>query len=511
MNTLSSTLNNFFEFIVPITDFLWDFPTNNAWYASLPVIGKITFPVFLLLAAGVFFTIKTGFTQIVRFGTGLRILTQQKTTSIGVSSLAAFLLSTAMRVGPGNIMGVTGAISVGGPGALFWMWVSAFFGMATAFAEAVLAQIYKERKGNEFVGGLPFYGAKILGNKKWVGVALSGLFISYALLNVPPQTFHTFTALGSIFDTLAGTPYNRDSSVYFAIGIILTLSVAGATLGGVQRLTKVTDFMVPVMAVLYILTIALILAVNFEKIPGVFAAIFSEAFAPQAIFGGGFGVALMQGIKRGLMSNEAGQGTITMAAAVADAEHPCEQGFVQSIGVFLDTIIICSATGFVVIMAQVWSGDAGVQWEAIRSSKLSVYMASVEHLVPGESFDKTVKILLAFCYGLFAFTTLTGMILFAEIAANAISRSRKLIRSIRFVGGLILVPFGAACVIGGFELGNLWYIADFSNIMMVFANVPIVLIGSKLVFRALEHYNRTKGARPNASDLGVKTESWNEQ
>jgi AGCS family alanine or glycine:cation symporter len=508
MNSESQVLNALFSFIVPITDTLWDFPTNIEWYAKIPILGKITFPILILIATGIFFTAKTKFTQVTGFITGLRILTSQKASSTGVSSLAAFLLSTAVRVGPGNIMGVTGAISVGGPGALFWMWVSAFLGMATAFSEAVLAQIFKEKKGDEFVGGLPFYGAKILGNKKWVGVMLSAIFVSYALLNLPPQTFHTFTAMGSIFDTLAGTPFARDSAAYYGIGIVLTITVATATFGGVHRLAKVTDYLVPTMAVLYILTILVILGVNYSQIPAVFSAIFVEAFSPHAIFGGGFGVALMQGIKRGLMSNEAGQGTVTMAAAVADTQHPCEQGFVQSIGVFLDTMIICSMTGFVVIMAHLWSGDAGVNWASISSSKISIYMTSVEQLVPGEMFDKPAKIVLAFCYGLFAFTTLTGMILFAEVAANAISRSKKLVYAIRSVGGFILVPFGAACVIGGFELGNLWYIADVSNIIMVFANIPIIIIGSKLVFRALDHYNRTKGARPTAADLGVETDTW---
>lgn len=508
MDSVAKFINTLFNFLVPVTDALWDFPTNISWYANIPVLGKITFPIILLIATGIFFTAKMRFNQVSGFFTGLRILTTQKATSTGVSSLAAFLLSTAVRVGPGNIMGVTGAISIGGPGALFWMWVSAFLGMATAFSEAVLAQIFKEKKGNEFVGGLPFYGAKILGNKKWIGVVLSAVFVSYALLNIPPQTFHTFTAMGSIFDTLAGTPYARNSAAYYAIGIILTITVAATTFGGVHRLSKVTDYLVPVMASLYILTILIILGLNYSKIPAVFGAIFVEAFSPHAVFGGGFGIALMQGIKRGLMSNEAGQGTVTMAAAVAETQHPCEQGFVQSIGVFLDTMIICSLTGFVIIMAHLWSGDTGVNWAAISSSKISIYMTSVEQLVPGEMLDNSAKIILAFCYGLFAFTTLTGMILFAEVAANAISRRKKLVYAIRLLGSCLLVPFGAACVIGGFELGNLWYIADFSNIIMVFANVPIIVIGSKIVFKALEHYNRTKGARPNAKDLGVETDTW---
>jgi AGCS family alanine or glycine:cation symporter len=501
-------LNHFFEFIVPITDFLWDFPTNLDWYRNIPVLGTLSFPVLLLLATGLYFSLRTRFVQMTHFTTGLRILTRQRQSQTGVSSLAAFLLGTAMRVGPGNIMGVTGAISVGGAGALFWMWVSAFLGMSTAFAEAVLAQIFKEKKEQEFVGGLPFYGMRLLKNRKWVALALSFVFVSYALLNVPPQTFHMFTALGSVLDSLSESPHARNSNAYLLLGVVISVSVAAATLGGLRRLTRVTDILVPVMAVLYVGTVLVLLILNFERIPLVFESIFVGAFRPDAMFGGALGVALTQGIKRGLMSNEAGQGTITPAAAVADTLHPCEQGFAQSLGVFLDTMIICSMTGFLVIMAQVWSGEAGVSWDVIRGSKLTVYMTSVTHLTPGTAFDVPVKVVLALCYAIFAFTTLVGMISFAEIAGNAISRSAKFSLALRIVGALVLVPIGALCVIEGYELGNIWYIADFANIMMVFANVPLILLGSGLVVKALRHYNKTKGESFRSESLGLDTEFW---
>jgi AGCS family alanine or glycine:cation symporter len=501
-------LNQFFAFIVPITDFLWDFPTQVEWYRSIPVLGTLSFPVLLLLSTGLYFSFRTRFVQITHFAAGIRILTRQRQTETGVSSLAAFLLGTAMRVGPGNIMGVTGAISVGGPGALFWMWVSAFLGMSTAFAEAVLAQIFKEKKDREFVGGLPFYGMRLLNNRKWVGLLLSGIFVSYALLNVPPQTFHMFTALGSIVDSLSETPHARNSGVYIVLGIVIFVSVAAATLGGLRRLTQVTDRLVPVMAVLYVGTALVLLFLNYEKIPAVLESMLRGAFRPDAVFGGALGVAITQGIKRGLMSNEAGQGTITPAAAVADTDHPCEQGFAQSLGVFLDTMIICSMTGFLVIMAQLWNGEAGVSWEAIRESKLTVYMESVTYLIPGSNFDVFVKVLLAFCYAIFAFTTLVGMISFAEITGNAISRSSKFSFALRALGALILVPIGALCVIEGYELGNIWYIADFANIMMVFANVPLILLGSGLVVKSLRHYRETKGAPFRGKALGVETDFW---
>ncbi|EYE88905.1 sodium:alanine symporter [Fervidicella metallireducens AeB] len=511
MQAFFEGINKFFEFIVPIADFLWDFPTNYHWYASIPILGKFTFAILLLVGTGIFFTIKTRFVQITHFKKGLNILIKKKSSGTGTSPLTAFLLSSAMRVGPGNIMGVTGAISIGGPGAMFWMWVSAFFGMATAFAEAVLSQIFKEKEGNEYVGGLPFYGMKVLGNKRWVGVILSVIFIIYALFSIPGQTFHLFTALGSVADTLAGTTFDRQSSVYYGIGIFLIVSVALTVLGGLKRVTKVTDIMVPIMAVIYTVIILILILLNINLIPYFLKAVFAGAFKPDAMFGGAFGIALAQGIKRGLMSNEAGQGTITMAAAVADNDHPCEQGFVQALGVFLDTMIICSMTGFVIVMAHVWTGDSGVAWDSIKASKLTVYLTSIQYLVPGTALDSIIKAILSLCYGLFAFTTLIGLVLFAEISGNFISRGKKFIMGIRLAGALFFVPFGVLTVLAGLELGNLWYISDFVNIMVVYANVPILLVGSGIIFKAWNNYLSTNGGRFVSNEIKIDTPIWTKE
>ena len=165
MQSVFEAINGVFSFVGPASDFLWDFPTNFEWYANIPLLGNFSFAVLLLLGSGVYFSFKIGFMQVTYFKKGIKSMTEKRTIETGISPLASFFLSSAMRVGPGNIIGVTGAIAVGGPGALFWMWLSAFFGMAVAYMEAVLAQIFKEKKDNEFVGGLPFYGRKLLGNK----------------------------------------------------------------------------------------------------------------------------------------------------------------------------------------------------------------------------------------------------------------------------------------------------------------------------------------------------------
>ncbi|MBU3091419.1 alanine:cation symporter family protein [Clostridium sp. CF011] len=508
MSVLFQAINNFFDFIVPIADFLWEFPTNFKWYQNIPVLGNFAFAVILLLGTGIYLTFKTGFIQVMAFKKGIKILATKKETDTGVSSLASFLLSSAMRVGPGNIMGVTGAISVGGPGALFWMWVSAFFGMSTAFVESVLAQLFKEKNGKEFVGGLPFYGQKILGNKRWVGIILSSLFIIYALFVIPSQAFHLFTSFGSIADTIAGKTFGRQSTVYYGIAIVLIITVLLTVIGGIKRVTAVTDVLVPIMAVIYTLIVILIILVNLDKVPYFFKEVIGGAFKPNALFGGAFGVALAQGIKRGLMSNEAGQGTITMAAATAENKHPAEQGFVQCLGVFLDTMVICSMTGFVIVMAHVWTGTAGVAWESIEASKLTVYLSSIKYLVPGTALDGTVTIIVSLCYGMFAFTTLLGLILFAEVSANLISRNKKFIMGIRLVGALFFVPFGALTVLAGLELTNLWYIGDFVNIVLVYVNVPIILIGSNYALKILKNYKKTDGTKFKSKSIGVDTDVW---
>jgi AGCS family alanine or glycine:cation symporter len=211
------------------------------------------------------------------------------------------------------------------------------------------------------------------------------------------------------------------------------------------------------------------------------------------------------------MSNEAGQGTITMAAAVAENKHPCEQGFVQSFGVFIDTLVICTMTGFIVVLAHLWSDSAdSAQWALASASRLGTYVQSVQALVPA-SLTAVITIILSTCYCLFAFTTLLGMISFAEISANFISRSPRFILLIRVLGSLVFVPFGTLTVLAGLELSNLWAITDLTNIIMVYLNIPILLLGAPLVYKTLDHYRRTNGGCFISASVGFKTEHWTDQ
>lgn len=499
MQSIFEAINGVFGFIGPLSDFLWDFPTNFEWYRNIPLLGNFSLAIILLLGSGIFFSFKLGFMQVTHFKKGVHILTEKRSVETGISPLAAFLLSSAMRVGPGNIIGVTGAIAVGGPGALFWMWVSAFFGMSVAYMESVLSQIFKEKKNDEFVGGLPFYGRRLLGNKVWIGVFLSLLYILYALCCLPAQGFNVVSSVGRMAEIVTGTTIASDSVFYYVIGALIIILTAIIAFGGIRKVTKWTDKMVPVMAVLYIAVVVVLVVLNFGRIPYFFQAVFGGAFKSEAFFGGVFGTVLAQGVKRGLMSNEAGQGTITMSAAASDAKHPCEQGMLASIGVFLDTIVICTLTGFVVVMAHCWTGAEGEAWAAL--DKLPKFTASIAEMTPGTAFNAVVTFLVTLCFGLFAFTTLLGMISFSEIAANRIRKDSICINIVRCVA-LFVAAFGILCNIAGLELGNLWAFSDLGNILIVYFNIPIVYVGAKYVFRATKHYKKQDGTPFTSSVIG---------
>lgn len=509
MQGVFEAINGVFAFVTPLSDFLWDFPTNFEWYANIPILGSISFAVLLLLGSGIYFSFRIGFMQVTYFKKGIKTMTEKRTIETGVSPLAAFLLSSAMRVGPGNIIGVTGAIAVGGPGALFWMWVSAFFGMAVAYMEGVLAQIFKEKKDDEFVGGLPFYGRKLIGNKVAVGVFLSVLYILYALCCLPAQGFNVVSSIGRMAEIATGSTIATDSVFYYVVGAIIILATAVVAFGGIKKVTKWTDKMVPVMAVLYIVTVFILILLNLNTIPYFFQAVFGGAFKPEAVFGGLFGTVLAQGVKRGLMSNEAGQGTITMSAAAADAKHPCEQGVIASLGVFLDTIVICTLSGFVVVMAHCWDGPNAAAW--VEMDKLPKFTESIAVLTPGTAANAIITFIITLCFCMFAYTCLLGMISFSEIAANRISQGKGFINGVRIVA-LFVAAFGILCNIAGLELGNLWAFSDLGNILIVYFNVPLVYIGAKYVLRATKHYKKDDGTPFTSAVIGRDDcEYWDEK
>lgn len=504
MKELFETINGILAFVGPLSDFFWDFPTNFAWYKAIPVLGNFSLAVIVLFGSGIYFSYKLGFIQISHFCRGIRMMVHRRSAETGISPLASFFLSSAMRVGPGNILGVTGAISVGGPGALFWMWVSAFFGMGIAYTEATLAQIFKEKKEDEFVGGLPFYGRRLLGNRAWIGVVLSLVYIFYALMCLPAQGYNVVSSIGTMAEIVTGAKIATTSAFYWIVMVLTIIFTAVVTFGGIKKVTRVTDKLVPVMAVVYVLTIITLILTNVGSIPYFFGAVISGAFTPEAVFGGLFGTALVQGVKRGLMSNEAGQGTITMAAAAADAKHPCEQGIIAALGVFLDTHVICTMTGFVVVMAHAWTTNFAV-WD--KAGKLPKFLLSVQELTPAVGMHMVVTFLLTLCFCLFAYTCLLGMIAYPEIAGNRISKSRNFINGIRLLC-LVVATFGILVNIAGYDLGNLWAFSDLANIIIVYVNVPLLYIGARYVFKATRQYKENEEAEFNSGVIGIPCEYW---
>jgi len=219
-------------------------------------------------------------------------------------------------------------------------------------------------------------------------------------------------------------------------------------------------------------------------------------------------VAMAQGLKRGLLSNEAGMGTATQASSIADANHPCEQGFIQSIGVFVDTIVICSLAGFVVTAGAIWNNPS-IDWDVMKANKIGTFLTSVKELVPGDGIlDVIVFIIVVVAFGLFAFTTLLCDLTYTEIAANKISKNKKFIYFTRCLGALIFVPLGTLTVLSGLQLDNLWYVSDLINVILIFVNIPTLLVGRKLVTKAYENYKKNPGKRFIASEIGVESDVW---
>ena len=468
-----------------LADLVWGFPTNIKWYAGLPIIGELPLVIILLVGTGIYFTCSLRFVQIKYFRYGLNVLINSQKEKQGISPLASFLLSTAMRVGPGNILGVTGAVSTGGPGALFWMWLSAFFGMATAFVESTLSQIYKDRQGDEYVGGLPCYGRKILGGAAMIGGILSMLYIVYALLCIPAQGLNTISAIVAVANNLTGTTVAADSAPVWGFFLLLMGVTAFSIFGGIRRITGITDVLVPIMAVVYVAAVLVMTAMNLELLPWFFYAVVTEAFRPEPIFGGAMGIALSQGIKRGLMSNEAGQGTLSMPAAVSYSKHPCDQGIVQAIGVFLDTMVICTLTGFVLIMGQAWMKDGSAAW--FEMGRLEKFLASCAQMLGSEAGYGLVTLVISICFGIFAFTCLLGFLSFSEICARQISNNKVFIVALRLVN-LAVLAFGMMTNIAGFDLSALWNLSDFANIVMVDCNLPLLYLGFGKVKKAFNHF-----------------------
>ena len=342
----------------------------------------------LLLAAGLFFTFRSKFIQIRLLGESFRVVSEKPKTKGSISSFGALMISTASRVGTGNIVGVSTAICLGGYGAVFWMWVTAILGGASAFVESTLAQIYKRKNKDGSSYGGPSYYMETALRQRWLGVVFAIIIIlTYAV-------GYNMLASYNLQSAFAGFSFYGDHSP-FLIGLILAVLFAACVLGGAHRLTKVTGTLVPIMGVLYVVIALVVVLMHLNLVPTVFQNIFASAFDFPAIFGGFAGSCMMEGIKRGLYSNEAGMGSAPNAAATADVSHPVKQGLVQMLSVFIDTILICSATALMCLCSGV---------EPTAEAAGAPYVQAALQNALGDFGPVFIAISMA----VFAFTTLIG-------------------------------------------------------------------------------------------------------
>ncbi len=456
---------------------------NTAMYSYVLII--------LLVGCGLYFTVRTKFAQFRLFGAQLRAVTEKPADGKGVSSFQALMVSTASRVGTGNIIGVSTALCLGGFGSVFWMWMIAIIGAASAFVESTLAQIYKRKGENGCYGGPAYYIESALKCRSLAIVFSILLILTYGV---------GFNMLASynLQSTFSAYSFYNAKITPWIIGLILAVLVGYCLMGGGKRVVKVTEVMVPVMGIAYILIALLIVALNVTALPSVFARIFSEAFDLRAIFGGFGGSCVMYGIKRGLFSNEAGVGSAPNASATAEVKHPVKQGLVQVLSVFIDTVLVCSATAFMCMCSGVEPTEA--------LSGAPYVQASLTATLGGFG-----PIFITVAMILFAFTTLLGNLYYVDqclihilgrVPKKAFWRSYYVIAS-------VLIFVGA-----GLSADLLWNIADITMGLMALINIPVILFLGKYAFRALKDYEkqRKEGKAPefHAKDIGLphETEYW---
>ena len=423
--------------------------------------------IILLIGAGIIFTIRTKFVQIRFIKEMIRLIAGDagnKMEGQQISSFQAFCVSTASRVGVGNIAGIAIAVVLGGPGAIFWMWIIAILGSATGFVESTLAQIYKVPRtdSNGYLGGPAYYINNALHSPKTAVFFAILISITYGLI---------FNSVQSNTISLSlQTAFNFDATM---IGIVIAVFSGIVVFGGLHRIAKVTEYMVPIMAGIYLLIAFAITIYNISELPTVLSVIFKDAWGIESVAGGSFGAAIMTGIKRGLFSNEAGMGSVPNAAATAEVSHPVKQGLIQAFGVFVDTLFICTASAFIVLFSSDYqaTGLTGIQ---LIQYDLSLYF--------GDIATTGIAIIVL----LFAFTSIVGNYYYGEINIKHLSDNPLYLNIFRILV-VIMVFFGSVA-----ELSLVWNLADLFMALMAITNIIAILLLGKYAFIALDDYTQQK-------------------
>ena len=448
--------------------------------------------IFLLVAAGIYFSIRTKFVQFRLIGDAIKALkekAEKNDNGKSVSSFQALMISTASRVGTGNIAGIATAIVAGGPGAVFWMWVMAIVGGASAFVESTLAQVYKVKDGKEFRGGPSYYIERALG-KRWLGVLFSILLIAcFAYGFNGLQTYNMSSALEYYI------PNYSDTILPAVVGLLIAAATAFVIFGGVHRIGFISSVIVPIMAGIYILMGIFITLTNLDRVPEMFSLIFEGAFDFRAIFGGFAGSTVLNGIKRGLFSNEAGMGSAPNASATATVSHPVKQGMVQVLSVFIDTLMICTTTAFILLLSGVTGIPEKLDGIPYVQAAISANVGSL-----GIHF-------ITFSIFAFAFTSLIGNYYYAESNILFIKNNRILLNVFR-ITCLIAIFLGAQA-----DFSTVWNLADVLMGFMAIENILVIFLLGGIACKVLKDYTRQKkqGLDPvfKAKDVGLdNTDFW---
>ena len=451
----------------------------------------------LLILSGLFYTLRTGFAQGRLLGDMVALITGklsslrdgEKKVAGQVTGFQAFCIAVASHVGTGNLAGVAIAVVIGGPGALFWMWIIALLGGATSLIENTLAQTYKVKEGNGFRGGPSYYMEKALGQKTLGYIFSVIVIVTFAFIFNTVQANTIAQAFESSFSKFGMTTT--------IAGIILAALTALIIFGGLHRIANVVGYMVPIMAIGYVVVALYVLVVNIVHIPGLFMSIIEAAFGLKQAVGGAIGVAMLQGIKRGLYSNEAGMGSAPNAAATSNVSHPVKQGLLQAFGVFVDTILICSATGFIVLLYP--------EYNTIGEKGIKLTQLALSHSVGnwGAGF-------ITLCIFLFAFSSLVGNYYYGEANLEFLTKSKTSM--------LIFRVLTVACVYLGSvaSLGLVWDMADVSMGIMALMNIIVIAILSPKAVAIIRDYikQRKEGKNPvfRAKDIPdlENTECWDD-
>jgi AGCS family alanine or glycine:cation symporter len=462
--------------------------------------------IILCLGTGLYFSYRTRFLQVRHFKEMFRLLFDGKSTESGVSSFQALSMSLAGRVGTGNIAGVATAIAFGGPGAMFWMWLVAFLGASTAFIEATLAQIYKEKHLGQFRGGPAFYIERGLG-VKWFGVLFAIVSVISAGVLLP----------GVQANSVADGIKNAFQLDTWITGLGVVSIFAAIVFGGVKRIAKFTEYIVPFMAIGYMLIAVVIIVIDIKQLPEVIALVFKSAFNMDAGFGAVFGLAIQWGVKRGIYSNEAGQGTAPHIAAAANVTHPVKQGLVQSFSVYIDTLLVCSATGFMLLI----TGKYNVYNPAFGVSNTNEFLYSgAKNVAVGPGFTQSAmdsvfpgfgSYFVAIALFFFAFTTIIAYYYIAETNVSYLTRKFEspvfnyVLKAIM----MLVIMYGS---INQAKLA--WDIGDIGVGLMAWFNIIAIILLQKPALLALRDYEKQKklGLDPtfNPEDIGVNNAHiWN--